>query len=156
AFARAGGTVVGLVALLTDRIDEVLLTRTPRLRVVANMAVGFDNIDLAACAARGIVVTNTPGILTEATADFAFALILAAARRVAEGDRSVRAHEFRGWRPTSLLGTAVHGATLGIVGLGRIGQAMARRARGFGMRVLYTQPKRAYPHIERALAATWL
>jgi len=129
----------GALTLLTDRIDAALLAAAPRLRVVANSAVGFDNVDLQAAAARGIAVTNTPDVLTEACADLTFALLLAAARRVAEGDRLIRAGRWRGWDPALLLGTEVHGATLGLVGLGRIGTAVARRARGFGMRVLYYQ-----------------
>lgn len=154
--ASVAADVEGLLALLTDKIDAALLARLPRLRIVANMAVGFDNVDLDACRARGVVVTNTPGVLTEATADFAFGLLLAAARRVVEGDRMVRDGRFEGWRPTTLLGAKVHGAILGLVGLGRIGQAMARRARGFGMRVVYTQPRRAHADVERALGARWL
>ncbi len=129
----------GALTLLTDRIDAPLLAGAPRLRAIANCAVGFDNVDLRAAAARGIVVTNTPDVLTGASADLAFALLLAAARRVAEGDRLIRAGRWRGWDPALLLGTEVHGATLGIIGLGRIGAAMARRARGFGMRVQYHQ-----------------
>ncbi|HEY2389498.1 MAG TPA: D-glycerate dehydrogenase [Candidatus Binatia bacterium] len=139
ALAAALRRVDGALTLLTDRIDGAVLAGAPRLRVVANCAVGFDNVDLAAAAARGIVVTNTPDVLTEACADLAFALLLTTARRVAEGDRLVRAGRWRGWDPALLLGTEVHGATLGLVGLGRIGAAMARRARGFGMRVLYHQ-----------------
>jgi glyoxylate reductase len=154
AFDDAGPEVEGLVALLTDRVDAALLARAPRLRVVGNVAVGVDNVDLAACRARGVVVTNTPGVLTEATADLAFGLLLSAARRIAEGDRMVRAGEWRGWTPTTLLGAAVHGATLGIVGLGRIGAAVARRARGFGMHVLYAQRTPLAPELERALGAT--
>lgn len=126
----------GLLTLLTDRVDRALLEAAPRLRAVSNMAVGFDNIDVAACTARGIPVGNTPGVLTETTADFTFALLLAAARRVVEGDAFVRAGSWRTWDPGLLLGTDVHGATLGIVGFGQIGQAVARRARGFGMKVL--------------------
>ena len=118
------------------------------------MAVGYDNVDVAACAARGVVVTNTPGVLTEATADLAFGLLLATARRIAEGDRLVRRGEFKGLTPSFLLGARVHGATLGLVGLGRIGQAMARRARGFGMRVVYAGPRRTAPEVERTLMAT--
>jgi glyoxylate reductase len=132
----------GMLCLLTERIDAELLAAAPRLRAVANCAVGYDNVDLAAASARGIVVTNTPDVLTETSADLAFALILACARRVAEGDRMIRAGAWRGWTPDLLIGTDVHGATLGIVGLGRIGRAVARRARGFGMRVLYTQRRR--------------
>ena len=132
----------GLLCLLTERVDAELLAHAPRLRVVANCAVGYDNVDLAAAAARGIVVTNTPDVLTESSADLAFALMLAAARRVVEGDRFVRSGRWRGWRPDQLLGCDVHGATLGIIGLGRIGSAVARRARGFGMRILYWNHRR--------------
>jgi glyoxylate reductase len=153
AFARDASSFEAIVSVVTDRIDEALLARAPRLRIVANVAVGYDNIDVAACRARGIVVTNTPGVLTEATADLAFSLLLAAARRVAEGDRLVRRGAFAGWTPTFLLGSRVHGSTLGLVGLGRIGQAMARRARGFGMHVFYTARTRATADVERALGA---
>jgi glyoxylate reductase len=131
-----------LLCLLTERIDADLLAAAPRLRVVANCAVGYDNVDVAACAERGVTVTNTPDVLTETSADLAWALMLAAARRVVEGDRLVRSGRWRGWRPDQLLGVDVHGATLGIVGLGRIGGAVARRARGFGMPVLYWQRRR--------------
>jgi glyoxylate reductase len=151
AFAQGAPSFEAIVSVVTDRIDAALLARAPRLRIVANVAVGYDNIDVEACTARGIVVTNTPGVLTEATADLAFSLLLAAARRVAEGDRLVRRGAFAGWTPTFLLGSRVHGSTLGLVGLGRIGQAMARRARGFGMRVLYAARTRAAADIERAL-----
>jgi glyoxylate reductase len=142
------------VTVVTDRVDDALLSRAPRVRVVANVAVGYDNIDLRACAPRGIVVTNTPGVLTEATADLAFGLLLAAGRRIAEGDRIVRRGAFSGWTPCYLLGPPVHGATLGLVGFGRIGQAMARRARGFGMHVVYAGRGRAPGHVEQALRAT--
>ena len=145
-----------VLTMVTDRVDAQLLASATRLRLVANMAVGVDNIDRAACSARGIVVTNTPGTLTDATADLAFGLILAAARRIAEGDRMVRAGEFHGWRPSMLVGPRVHGAELGIVGMGRIGQAVARRARGFGMRVSYTQRRPLLPELERALGARYL
>lgn len=155
AFRANAATFDALVSLLTDRIDDALLDLAPRLRVVANVAVGVDNVDLAACARRGIVVTNTPGVLTEATADLAFGLLLAAARRIAEGDRLVRAGGWTGWTPTFMLGARVHGSTLGIVGLGRIGRAMARRARGFGMKVLYSQRTRLSPDMERALGARY-
>lgn len=154
-FLRDAATFDAVVTLFSDRIDAALLERAPKLRIVANYAVGYDNVDLAACAARGIAVTNTPGVLTEATADLAFGLLLATARRIAEGDRLVRRGGFRGLTPSFLLGARVHGATLGLVGLGRIGQAMARRARGFGMRVLYAGPRRAAPEVERALIATY-
>ena len=130
-----------LYCLLTDTIDaEVLEAAGPRLRVVSNMAVGYDNVDVPAATARGVLVTNTPGVLTETTADLAWALLLAAARRVVEGDRLVRDGGFDMWSPTMLLGGDVNGKTLGIVGMGRIGQAVARRSTGFGMRVLYTRP----------------
>jgi glyoxylate reductase len=126
----------GLFALLTERVDEALLLAAPRLRVVSNMAVGYDNIDVPACTRRGIPVGHTPGVLTEASADLAFGLLLAAARRIAEGERYVRAGRWHTWSPSLLVGRDVHGATLGIVGFGRIGQAVARRAAGFGMRLL--------------------
>lgn len=127
----------GLVCLVTDAIDGEVMDRSAELRVIANMAVGYDNIDVRAATERGILVTNTPGVLTETTADLAWALILAIARRVSEGDRLVRSGEWRGWGPSQLLGTDVHGATLGIVGLGAIGRAAARRGRAFDMEVLY-------------------
>jgi glyoxylate reductase len=154
AFLDAAGTFDALVSLFSDRVDAALLDRAPRLRVVANFAVGYDNVDVAACGARGIVVTNTPGVLSEATADLAFGLLLSTARRITEGDRLVRRGAFLGLTPSFLLGAQVHGATLGIVGLGRIGQAMARRARGFGMRVIYANRTRAPAELERALGAT--
>lgn len=134
-----------LVCLLTDRVDAELLDAAgPSLRVVANMAVGHDNIDVAACAARGITVTNTPGVLDEATADLAFALLLATSRRVVEADAFVRSGEPWSWRPDLFVGLDVSsGATLGIVGLGRIGLAMARRARAFDMRIVATPSRSA-------------
>lgn len=123
--------------MVTDRIDAALLAAAPRLRVVSNLAVGVDNIDLEAATRAGVAVGHTPGVLTEATADLAFALMLAAARRIAEGDRQVRAGKWKTWGPRVLLGPEVFGATLGIVGWGAIGRAVARRAAGFQMRVLY-------------------
>jgi glyoxylate reductase len=133
----------GLLVLLTDRIDAEVLASAPRLRVVSNVAVGVDNVDVAEATRRGILVTNTPDVLTETTADLAFALALAASRRLVEADRFARRGAFQGWHPLLLLGRDVHGKVLGIVGLGRIGKAVARRgALGFGMRVLYTQPRR--------------
>jgi glyoxylate reductase len=128
----------GLLSLLTDRIDAALLDACPELRVIANHAVGVDNIDLDAARVRGIAVGNTPDVLTETTADLAFALILAAARRLPEAERAVREGEWLTWEPGWLLGRDVHGATLGIVGYGRIGRAVARRAGGFDMEVLHT------------------
>ena len=156
AFLARAASCDAIVTLLTDRVDAALLDRLPALRLVANVAVGTDNIDLARCAARQVVVTNTPGVLTEATADLAFGLLLAASRRIAEGDRMVRAGDFHGFRFDTLVGARVHGATLGIVGFGRIGQAMARRARGFGMHVLYTQRTPLIPRLETALGATFV
>lgn len=128
----------GLISLLSFAIDAELLARAPRLRVIANFAVGYDNVDVPAATARGIPVTNTPDVLTEATADFTFALLLATARHIVRGDAWMRAGTWSGWGPGQLLGADVHGATLGIVGLGRIGEAVARRARGFDMDILYT------------------
>ena len=126
-----------LVCLLLDRIDARVLERAPKLKVVANCAVGVDNLDLGALAARNVVAANTPDVLTEATAELAFTLMLAAARRLGEGERLVRAGQWNGWALDQLLGQSLLGKTLGIVGFGRIGQAMARRAYGFGMRVVY-------------------
>jgi glyoxylate reductase len=136
ALRREAAEASGLVCMLTDRIDAALLAACPRLRVVASCSVGLDHVDLAAARARGVRVGHTPGVLTETTADLAFALLLAAARRVAEGDRFVREGRWRTWEPDLLLGRDVHGATLGVIGLGAIGRAVARRAQGFGMRVL--------------------
>ena len=127
-----------LLPILGDRVDQELLERAPRLRIVANHAVGYDNVDVPACTARGVWVTNTPDVLTDATADLTWALILALARRLREGERMLRAGEYRGWAPTMLLGRELRGRTLGILGYGRIGRAVARRAEGFGMRVLFT------------------
>lgn len=139
-------SVDGLLCLLTDRIDAAVMDAAgPGLKVISNHAVGFDNVDVPAATARGIPVGNTPGILTDATADFAFALLLAAARRVAEGERFVRAGKWVTWGPSLLLGPDVHGATLGLIGFGRIGQALARRAAGFAMRVLYHDPTAPQP-----------
>jgi len=154
AFVRDAATFDAIVSLFNDPIDSALLDRAPRLRLVANFAVGYDNVDVSACAARGIVVTNTPGVLTEATADLAFGLLLSTARRITEGDRLVRRGIFLGLTPSFLVGAPVHGTTLALVGLGRIGQAMARRARGFGMRVIYTSRTRAPLDVERSLGVT--
>ncbi len=145
----------GILTLLSDRVDEELLDAAGRgLRVVSNFAVGYDNVDVAACARHGVAVGNTPGVLTETTADLAWALILAASRRLAEGDRFVRAGSWSTWGPMLLLGSDVHGATLGIVGFGRIGRAVARRAIGFGMSVLYHSRSRAPESVEAELGAT--
>jgi len=126
-----------LLCNILDRVDGELLDACPGLKVVANFGVGFNNINVAEATARKVPVTNTPGVLTDATADMAFALLLATARRLGEGERMVRAQKWPGWQPLQLLGADVSGATLGIVGFGRIGQAVARRARAFGMRVIY-------------------
>ena len=128
----------GIFSLLTDRIDAPLLDASSRLRVISNMAVGYNNIDVPAATRRGIYVGNTPGVLTETTADLAFALLLAVARRVSESERFVHRGEWKTWGPMDFLGADVHSAALGIVGMGRIGAAVARRAAGFGMRVRYT------------------
>ncbi len=129
--------VDGLLSLLTDKIDAALMDSNPRLKVVSNMAVGFDNIDIPAATARGIPIGNTPGVLTDTTADFAFTLLMAAARRVPEAIDYVRAGKWKTWGPKLFTGQDIHGATLGIIGFGRIGQGMAKRASGFDMRVLY-------------------
>lgn len=149
--------VDGLLALLTDRVDDELLDAAgPQLKVVSNFAVGYDNIDVAACARRGIPVGNTPGVLTEATADLAMTLLLAVARRIQESNTFVRDDRWVTWGPLLLLGKDVSGATLGIVGFGRIGREVARRARGFGMRVIYTGRTRAPETVESELGATWV
>ncbi|MFO7563006.1 MAG: D-glycerate dehydrogenase [Enhygromyxa sp.] len=129
--------VVGLLSLLTMRVDAALLDRLPGLRVVSNMAVGYDNVELEACTARGVVVGNTPGVLTDATADLTMALLLAAARRIDEAARDAREGHWQTWTPDGWLGVELRGTTLGIVGLGKIGFAVAERARGFGMRIVY-------------------
>lgn len=142
----------GLLCLLTDRIDAALIAAGARLRVISTCAVGYDNIDVAAATARGVLVCNTPGVLTETTADLTWALIMAAARRVAEGDRYLRAGKWKSWSPQLLLGQEVWGATLGIIGFGRIGQAVGRRARGFEMKVLYSDTERK-PEAEQVIGA---
>jgi glyoxylate reductase len=147
--------VDGLLSLLTDRVDDALLDAAgPQLKVVSNFAVGFDNIDVAAVTRRRIPAGNTPGVLTETTADLAFALLMAAARRIPESVDYVRDGRWRTWGPMLLMGVDVHGATLGIVGFGRIGREMARRGRGFGMRILYHDVHPATPAEEAELGAT--
>ena len=145
-----------IISLLSDGISRELLNNAPELRIVANYAVGVDNINLAECRARQIMVTNTPGVLTEATADLAMALMLDACRNVSRGDRLTREGKWKGWSATFLVGPRVTGATLGIVGFGRIGQAVAKRAAGFDMKVLYTQRHRADFSIENELKATYV
>jgi glyoxylate/hydroxypyruvate/2-ketogluconate reductase len=146
----------GVMCALTDRIDAPLLAACPRLKVVSNIAVGYNNIDVPACSARGIAVTNTPGVLDETTADLVWALLLATARRLTEVEAYVRNGQWQGWRLKQLLGTDVHHATLGILGMGRIGQAIARRASGFDMPVLYHNRNRLDGGIERALKARYV
>jgi len=146
----------GILTLLTDRVDAELLDRAgPQLKVVSNYAVGFDNVDVDECTRRGIPVGNTPGVLTETTADLAWALLMAAARRIVEGADYVRAGRWKTWGPMLLLGPDVHGATLGIVGFGRIGQAVARRAQGFGMTILYHDPVRLPDEVTQPLGAEY-
>ena len=146
----------GVITLLTDRVDDEFLDAAgPALRIVANYAVGFDNIDVAACTRRGVLASNTPDVLTETTADTAFVLMMAAARRVAEGDRFLRSAVPWVWGPLMMLGQDVHHKTLGIVGFGRIGQALARRARGFAMRVLYHDTYRPPADVTRELGAEY-
>ena len=142
---------VAAIVTLTDRIDANVLASTPHLKILANYAVGHNNIDLEAARQRGIIVTNTPDVLTDATADLAWALILATARRVIEGDHLVRSGQWTGWTPTQLLGMAVAGRTLGIIGMGRIGQAVAQRAAGFRMKVCYASRRR----IDNPPGAAW-
>lgn len=142
--------IEGLLCLLTEKIDgEVMDAAGPQLKVISNHAVGFDNIDVNAATSRGIPVGNTPGVLTDATADFAFALLMAVARRIPEAERYVHAGKWKTWEPMLLLGVDIKGATLGLVGFGRIGKAMARRAAGFDMRVIYYDPteKAAEPEL---------
>ncbi len=153
--AIAGADAV--VAMLHDRVDEGFLEAAgPQLRVVANVAVGYDNADVPTCTARGVRFTNTPGVLTEATADIAFALILMATRRLAEGERLIRSQAPWNWNPRFMLGSGIQGKTLGVVGLGQIGTATARRGRAFGMNVVYAGRRRADPELERELEAHFL
>jgi glyoxylate reductase len=145
------------VTLLHDRVDDAFLDAAGSgLQIVANVAVGYDNVDVPACARRGVVVTNTPGVLTEATADLAFALILMATRRLGEGERLIRAQTPWSWSMFFMLGSGIQGKTLGIVGLGKIGQATARRARAFGMEIAYAGRRRATVELEAELGARFL
>jgi glyoxylate reductase len=145
----------GLVCLLTEKVNDELLRAAPKLRIAANVAVGFDNIDLPACTKRGVVATNTPGVLDETTADFAWALMMAVARRIGEGEALARSGTWKGWDLDQLVGADVWGKTLGVVGFGRIGRAMARRALGFQMKVLYTDAIRAPLDIENEAKAEY-
>ena len=146
----------GVMCCLNDRIDATLLAGLPQLKVVANIAVGYNNIDLAACTARGIMATNTPGVLDDSTADLAWTLMLGAARRVTELERRIRSGEWTGWRLKQWLGVDVHHATLGIFGMGRIGQAIAKRAAGFDMKVIYHNRTRVASDLEKKLNVTYV
>ena len=141
-----------ILSLLTDRIDREVMDASKNLKIIANYAVGYDNIDIEEATERGIVVTNTPGVLTETTADLAWALLFAIARRITEGDRFMREGRFKGWAPTLLLGYDIYGKTLGVIGTGRIGTAFALRSKGFGMKVLYYNRSRNLP-LEKILGA---
>jgi glyoxylate reductase len=144
-----------LIAMLSDSIDAEVIVANPGLKVIANYAVGYNNVDLRTASSRGITVTNTPGILTEATADLAWTLILSLSRRVLEGDRLVRTGRWRGWDPTQLLGRDLSGKTLGIIGMGRIGRAVAQRALGFGMRLIYHNRRRLPVRVEKKFRASY-
>jgi glyoxylate reductase len=150
---RAAEGCVGIVSQLMDPIRETVLS-APGLKIVSNVAVGFDNIDVPTATAHKVMVTNTPGVLDDATADFAFTLLMAAARRIVEADSFTRQGRFRGWEIDMMLGADVHGATLGLIGVGRIGRGVAHRAKGFNMRVLYYDPQPMPPDAERDLGAT--
>ena len=145
-----------LISMLSDPIDAEVIESNPRLNVIANYAVGYNNIDLKTASSRGIHVTNTPGVLTEATADLTWSLIMSLARRVLEGDRLVRTGRWTGWNPTQLLGMDLTGKTLGIIGMGRIGQAVARRAVGFGMRLIYHNRRRLPVRLEKKFEASYM
>jgi glyoxylate reductase len=144
----------GLICHILSAVDDEVLGACPGLRVVSNVAVGYNNIDVAAARRRGVVVTNTPDVLTETTADFAWALLMAAARRIVEADQYARSGQWKVWKWGLLWGADIHGKTLGVVGFGRIGRAVARRGRGFGMRVLYHDPVRADAATEQELSAS--
>jgi glyoxylate reductase len=150
---RAAEGCVGIMSQLMDPIRETVLS-APGLKIVSNVAVGFDNIDVPTATAHKVMVTNTPGVLDDATADFAFTLLMAAARRIVEADSFTRQGRFRGWAIDMMLGADVHGATLGLIGVGRIGRGVAHRAKGFNMRVLYYDPQPLPPDAERDLGAT--
>src|SRR6266850_2466672 len=141
----------GLVCLLTEKVSEELLRGAPKLRIAANVAVGFDNIDVEACTRRGVVATNTPGVLDETTADFAWTLMMAVARRLSEGEQLARSGNWKGWNLDQLCGADIWGKTLGLVGFGRIGRAVARRALGFQMKVIYTDAVKAPAEVAKSL-----
>jgi glyoxylate reductase len=147
---------VGIIGMVNVPITDRIMAAAPNLRVVANYAVGYNNVDLAAAGRRGVMVTNTPGVLTEATADLTWALLLSVARRVVESDKFLREGKFKGWKADLLLGTDVYGRVLGVIGFGRIGQAVARRGLGFGMSILYTDARRASPEVESEFRAQYV
>jgi len=146
----------GAIILLTDRIDEAVLSQCPDLKIVSNIAVGYNNIDVPACTRHGVMVTNTPGVLDDTTADFTWTLLLATARRLVEADQYLRSLKWDGWKLMEFLGYDVHHKTLGICGLGRIGQGVARRAKGFDMQILYTDLVRATQSVEKELGASFV
>src|ERR1700720_266873 len=145
----------GMICLLTEKINEELLSVAPKLRIAANVAVGFDNIDVPACTKRGVVATNTPGVLDETTADFAWTLLMAVARRLSEGEELARSGKWKNWDLDQLVGTDVWGKTLGIVGFGGIGGAVARRASGFQMKGIYNDAVRAALDVEKGFHAAF-
>ena len=147
---------VGIIGMVNVPITDEIMAAAPHLRVVANYAVGYNNVDVASATRRGVLVTNTPGVLTDATADLAFALILSVARRVVESDRFLREGKFKGWKADLLLGSDVYGQVLGIIGFGRIGQAVARRGLGFNMSILYSDARRVTPELESELRAQYV
>ena len=146
----------GIISVVTDMIDAAFLEAGADLKVVANVAAGYDNVDVPAATRRGVVVTNTPGVVTESTADLTWGLLFSIARRIPEADRYVRADKWKEWQLMALLGHDVHGRTLGIIGMGRIGQAVARRASGFGMTILYHNRHRLPESVESELGAVWV
>ena len=148
------GDVEGIFSLLTDKVDQALLDSAPRLRVVSNMAVGFDNIDVEACTRRRIPIGNTPGVLTDATADLTMTLLLSSARIIPKASKDARDGFWHTWSPTGWLGTDLRGATLGIIGMGKIGRAVSERSKGFGLKIVYTNPKRL-PDVEKNYAAQY-
>jgi gluconate 2-dehydrogenase len=156
ALAQALADKEGALTTLSERIDSALLAKCPKLKAVCNIAVGFNNIDLEACRERGVMATNTPGVLDASTADFTWALILATSRRVTEAEAWLRAGQWHGWKLKQILGTDVHHATLGILGMGRIGQAVARRAHGFDMTVLYHNTRRLSAEVEKSCHAAYV
>ena len=147
---------VGIIGMVNVPITDEIMAAAPHLRVVANYAVGYNNVDVASATRRGVLVTNTPGVLTDATADLAFTLILSVARRVVESDRFLREGKFKGWKADLLLGSDVYGQVLGIIGFGRIGQAVARRGLGFNMSILYSDARRVTPELESELRAQYV